>query len=332
MKKWTILLVLLLLAVMSVTPVSAQGNGSDGQVVFGGTYILHSGETLPGDLAVFGGQATIEEGAVVAGDVVAFGGQLEIAGHVQGDLAAFGGAVHLARTARVDGDLAGFGQITQDPGARVQGKKVEGFQFKFGLPDSVVSPHLLPFSIPARGLEPGTTLLALITRVVRTLLTILAVTAIGALAVVLLPKQTRQVSETAQQSLAPSFGVGCLGLIVLALASIVLAITIIGLLALPFLGIAAAVIILFGWIAMGLLVGEQVLQALHFSNVAPIVSAIIGVFIISALAAAPACIGPLFKVLVASMGVGAVILSRLGTRPYPDETTSLPAVTVANQQ
>jgi len=332
MKLWKILLALFLLATMTITPASAQGNGSDGQVVFGGTYTLHSGETLPGDLAVFGGQATIEEGAVVAGDVVAFGGQLEIAGHVQGDLAAFGGAVHLARTARVDGDLAGFGRVTQEPGAQVQGKIVEGSPFKFGLPDSIVSPHLLPFSIPARGLGPGTTLLALMIRVIRTLVTILAVTAIGALAVVLLPKQTRQVSETAQQSLAPSFGVGCLGLVALAIASTLLAITIIGLLALPFLWIAAAVVILFGWIAMGLLVGEQVLQALHFGNVTPIVSAIIGVFVISLLAAAPVCIGPLFTVLVASMGVGAVILSRLGTRPYPNEITSLPAVTVANQQ
>jgi len=174
--------------------------------------------------------------------------------------------------------------------------------------------------------------LALILHVIRTLLTILAVTAIGALAVVLLPHQTRQVSETAQRSLAPSFGIGCLGLIVLALASTVLAITIIGLLALPFLWIAAAVVILFGWIAMGLLVGEQVLEALHFTGVPPIVSAIIGVFVISSLAAVPVCIGPLFTVLVASMGVGAVILSRLGTRPYPGETTSLPAVTIANQQ
>ncbi|NOZ07044.1 MAG: hypothetical protein GXP41_11955 [Chloroflexi bacterium] len=332
MKKWTILLVLFLLATMTITPVSAQGGGDNGQVVFGGTYTLRAGETLPGDLAVFGGQATIEEGAVVAGDVVAFGGQLEIAGHVQGDLAAFGGTVHLARSAKVDGDLAGFGQVTQEPGAQVQGKKVEGFQFKFGLPDSIVSPQKIPFSVTGRGLEPGTTLLALMIRVIRTLLTILAVTAIGALAVVLLPKQTRQVSETAQQSLAPTFGVGCLGLVVLALASTVLAITIIGLLAIPFLWMAAAVVILFGWIAMGLLVGERVLQALHFTGVTPIVSAIIGVFVISLLAAAPSCIGPLFTVLVASLGLGAVILSRLGTRPYPDETTSLPVVTIANQQ
>jgi len=44
-----------------------------------------------------------------------------------------------------------------------------------------------------------------------------------------------------------------------------------------------------------------------------ILSAIVGVLLISMLAVAPACIGPLFALVVGSIGLGAVLLTRFGT-------------------
>jgi hypothetical protein len=57
---------ILLLAVMVFVPfqsAAASGPVFDGQVIFGQSYTLRTGETLNGDLVVFGGSATIEEDA-----------------------------------------------------------------------------------------------------------------------------------------------------------------------------------------------------------------------------------------------------------------------------
>lgn len=328
-KSMKYLILAILLIVVAASPVSAQGGENDGQVVFGGTYTLRSGETLRGDLAIFGGEATIEEGAEVEGDVVAFGGRVAVAGRITGDLVSFGGAVRLTSSAEVFGDLAGFGQITQEPGAVVHGTTVEGFRFKFDAPE--FSPRLgfVPFDLAGGGVGVG--VFAIVMRILRTLITVLAVTAIAALATVFLPEQTRQVGEAARQSFAPSLGMGCLILVLCPLIAIVLVLTIVGIFALPFLFVALAVALLFGWVGVGLVVGERVLQAVKLVEVPPIVSAIVGVLLISMLAVAPACIGPLFTLVVGSIGLGAVLLTRFGTQTYVPGSGSMHGPPVPSQ-
>jgi cytoskeletal protein CcmA (bactofilin family) len=310
-------LALLLIAVLA-TPVAAQGAGNDGQVIFGGTYTLRSGEVLNGNLVVFGGEATVERGAEVMGDVAAFGGHLEIAGRVSGDLAVFGGTVRLRDGAEVFGDLAGFGKVIQEPGAIVHGTKVEGFRFNFTAPEISPGQGLLPFDFLAgRGLGPAWTLVALLLRILRTVVVAASLAAIAGLAVVFLPEQTRQVGQAAQESYAPSFGLGCLVLFLSPIVIVVLILTVLGVIALPFLMVALGIALLFGWIGVGLIVGERTLEALQLKEVPPIVSAVLGVLFISLLAAVPTCIGPLFALIVGSLGLGAVLLTRFGTQPPP---------------
>src|SRR5512136_3108837 len=88
-------LVLVLLVFVPLQSVGAASGAFEGQVVFGQSFTLKSGDSLNGDLLVFGGSATIEEGATVNGSVVLFGGNLTVNGTVNGDVAVTGGTASL---------------------------------------------------------------------------------------------------------------------------------------------------------------------------------------------------------------------------------------------
>ena len=85
----------LVLAMLVFVPLQSAGATNavfDGQVVFGQSFTLKSGDSMTGDLVVFGGSATIEEGATVNGNVVLFGGSLVVNGVVTEDVALIGGS------------------------------------------------------------------------------------------------------------------------------------------------------------------------------------------------------------------------------------------------
>ena len=91
MKKITrnLILVLLISAVLIPTTVSASGFKDD-KVVFGGNFILDSGETLNGDLVVFGGNVILKTSSTVNGDTVVMGGNITSNGTINGNLVASG--------------------------------------------------------------------------------------------------------------------------------------------------------------------------------------------------------------------------------------------------
>ncbi len=153
---------------------------------------------------------------------------------------------------------------------------------------------------------------------VHSILTALALAALGALVVVFLPSQARRVSATAQNSALPSLGVGCLTVLVslpLFVLLLVLVITIPAAILLPF---AVVLAWLFGWIALGWLIGDKVLQAVQAreSLRVPMVAVALGVLLLALLGAVP-LIGWLIGLGVGLIGLGAVILTRFGTQSYP---------------
>ncbi|MDX1436821.1 MAG: hypothetical protein R3335_08425 [Anaerolineales bacterium] len=147
--KHKFLILLAILALLAIpTAVFAQGSDGDGQVVFGGSYTLASGETLAGNLVVLGGSAEVEEAAVVEGDLLQYGGSMTLAGEVLGSLFVAGGTMDIADTAVVHGDFSRLGgAIDIAPGAEMMGNEIrmdqitEGFPFEFifGDPGSIDS-------------------------------------------------------------------------------------------------------------------------------------------------------------------------------------------------
>jgi hypothetical protein len=80
-----------------------------------------------------GEDITIAKDQTVLGDVVAIGGDVEVHGQVLGDVVSVGGVLRLYDTARVNGDaVAVGGRLEKDPGAQVLGKTTTvGIQMPF---------------------------------------------------------------------------------------------------------------------------------------------------------------------------------------------------------
>jgi cytoskeletal protein CcmA (bactofilin family) len=338
MKKLFSVTLLLILMLSWATPALAQGgDGGPGQVVFGRDLTLKEDDVIEGDLVVFGGNLDMEDGSRVEGDVVIFGGSGKIDGEIEGDLALIGGSASLGPTARVDGDVASIGgEVDLDEAAYVRGQIIETTRFDFGripLPPIRAIPPRPDFDRNF-GFEPFNLFFRIMLGFAQGIVTALVVSAIGLLVVLFLPEHTQTVGRTINQVAPASFGVGLLTLLVGTTVMVLLFITCclipVGLL----LALALILATLYGWIVVGYLLGGRMLRALQKDKEpAPAATALVGIFIVTlvqqglmALSHIP-CLGFLFWllgaalwVLIASTGLGAVVLTRFGTQPYTGST------------
>lgn len=341
LKFW--LVVLLLLALMApLAVVSAQGPGTGGKVIFGSNYTLASGETLYGDLLVFGGNVDLQQDSTVTGDVAVLGGSVDIDGAVEGNVSVLGGSLRLGSTAVVEGDVSSIGgSIARDPAAEIKGESISGFQFgQDG--NSITIPGIPriefrgPGEPPAIDFEPPPPvregfagwLMYTFVRGFSAIALAALMAILGVLLVVLLPRPTERVVQTARENAALSFGVGCLAHVLAIPVFVVLAITIC-LLPVALIGLLALILAwLFGWLALGWLIGQQALRAIKGKNTvqrsSPILEVVVGVVVLTLVWQLPGivpCIGwaiaALVGIIAGSIGLGAVLLTRFGSRPYP---------------
>jgi hypothetical protein len=286
---------------------------ADDRVVFGGDFVLEAGEVLSGDLVLFGGNATLEAGSRVNGDVFLMGGNADIAGEVTGDVALLGGNVELLPTAYVHGDAVAIGgNLTRAAGARVDGQVAEGnefvgpFDFTFPFDGFSGVRSIGHFESFRAGFSP---VLGLIWFGFRSLL----LAAVAVLVVMFWPQPTERTGRTAIAQPILGGGLGLLTIVVGPILLLVLAITIL-LIPVTLIGIVLLLVAgLFGWIAVGLEV-MRLADSLQWSQPP----------------AAPAwerwrspscrrlglipCVGWLGPFLVASVGLGGVMLTRFGRR------------------
>jgi predicted flap endonuclease-1-like 5' DNA nuclease len=317
--QWSVVAVVLLLALVAPSGVVLADNGGDGgRIVFGDDFVLASGETLDGDLAVFGGNVTLEQGSTVVGDLLAMGGSIAVDGVIDGDVVAFGGNVDLGPSAEVDGDLVALGGTVTGSEEAVRGRISEGFTLP-SLPQIATPP--MPGSWPMRT-GGRNIVVSWLVGGIRAFASALVLALLAIVVVSLWPRQTELLVNTVWRAPAASVGTGLLtylivlGLLVLLIITICLS---------PLLAVATAVAFLFGWIALGWLVGRRLLAALNAKSVAPIWEASLGVFLLTLLGAIP-CIGWLAWVVGGAFGLGAVVLTRFGTRRFNGSAAVRPEV------
>ncbi len=307
-----------LLVVMTIlamaTPAFASDGQPPGQVVFGQDVTLQSGQTLDGDLVVFGGDVWIEATSTVEGSVVAWGGDVDIAGTVERDVVAFGGNVLLRRTARVDGGVMAFGGVMErEEGAQVRGQQVVNPQqwswWRWGWVAIPTYPYFPSDGLPALMFQVAM-------RGVEILLRAVVMAGLAGLVALLWPRAAARVGRSALERPLPAFGMGLLTLVVGVLLIIGLVITI----CLSPVGIAAAVAlvvaILFGWLAIGITIGERLMPTFTSRTVAPFWTAALGaglLTLLSDLLGLIPCVGWIGGFLVTCVGLGAVALTRFGT-------------------
>ena len=321
MKKLVLVAVVVLVAALALPGPAFAGEAEQGQVIFGGTFTLENGQVLNGDLVIFGGSVELKEGSIVKGDVLLFGGNAEIHGEIDGDLALLGGNADLGPTAVITGGVATMGgNVDRAEGAIVEGDFVsaEGFYLPFNfelpnLPDFRDTVRVRPFERSSFGpfFSPVTGILWFVLRS-------LLVAALAILVVLFWPKPAERAGNAAVSQPIVAGGLGCLTLVVVPILAVLVAITIIGL-PLSFLTVVALVVaVVFGWIAIGVEIGRRMAEAFEW-EIHPAASAGIGTlavsFVVGGIGLIP-CIGWLAPLLVGSAGLGAVILTRFGSREY----------------
>ncbi|MCJ7623046.1 MAG: polymer-forming cytoskeletal protein [Anaerolineaceae bacterium] len=318
MKKFLLSVGLLFaLLVATNTPVLAQSEGDD-QIVFGGEYTLNSGDTLDGNLVILGGNATIEEDARVKGNIVITGGELYVSGTVDDGIIAIGGAVFLEDGALVKGDIGlASASFEQSADAVVRGDvrydiaELDNFDLDFS------PPFIAPVQVPQ--IQPSIwSGVGFIGNILWGFMRTLAIAALAALVVLMLQKPTERVAASIVGQPAISGGLGLLTIIVAPAFVVLLMITIIlipvGILGILVLALAA----LFGWIAIGLEIGNRI-ATLAKQTWAPAISAGIGTLVLTLVAnifGSIDCIGWIIPTLVIMVGLGGVILSKFGTQIY----------------
>lgn len=293
------------------TPVPAKTISGD-QIVIANTYRLESGDQLMGNLAVIGGTATLDEGSTMTGDVFLTGGTLTVSGTVNGDFIAIGGAVNIEDTADINGNISLIGAtIKKSPLAEINGEITEQSPkfFDFNLDD----PKAIDF--------PFTAKTSLLTKMLQASLQALAMAALAVILGLLLPQQIKRVADTISKEPLVTGGVGLLSVVVAPIILVLLTITVILIPVTVLATLLVGLAILFGWVAIGFEIGQR-LAVLFKTSWHPSIAAGIGVLLlglVTGFATLIPCIGWLIGVIVAILGLGAVIISRFGSSKYANK-------------
>jgi hypothetical protein len=319
MKKILVSLILagLLLSLLVAAPAYASQT-LEGKVVIGENYTLKSGETIDGDLVVISGSATVEAGARVTGNVVVMGGSADLAGRVEQNVTVMGGSVTLRASAEVDQQLAVLGgSITREEGAQVKGGESQSFGFGShpgGIPE-------VPAGRGGQASSPFDALFAFMQSVFMALTVTVLVSVLALAIAALWPESTTRVSAAIATAPAVS---GLLGLLTLIAVPILLALLAITLCLAPVSLLGAIIYVaalLFGWVAFGQLLGNRLVTAFRW-NLPPAGAALLGTFIVTAVATplwfiSPLqCLGIPLDTIFACLGLGGVVLTRFGSTPY----------------
>jgi hypothetical protein len=357
MKKNLLVIPILLILLLMLAPPALAQVPETGGVIFGGNLTLEEGQKVDGDVVVFGGNVTMHQDSKIDGDVVIFGGNANINGKVDGDIAMIGGNISLGDDAEVNGDIGLVGgNASVAEGAKVEGqiKEVGEHDGNFTIPippiPDVPEPPKPPQppEIPDFGEEFSRefekawnyswldSAMNFVEDTMWNIALLIVLAAIGWLVATFMPQQMKTVGDTIIETPVVSFGVGLLtGAIVVASFLLILTICLafIPFLAVLFMGIA----ILLGWIVAGQLLGERLLAASGQHSPNFILSTVIGVTVLTLVVNMPVigwvpCIGWLLAFLgwVAGMiititALGAVVMTRFGTRPYYPGTPGGPA-------
>ncbi len=310
-----LILVLLISTVLIPSTVSASGF-SDDKVVFGGNFTLDSGETLNGDLVVFGGNVILETSSTVNGDTVVMGGNVTSNGTINGNLVALGGLVELLEEARVIGDLTVLGSsFEQAPGAYISGNIIteNNIPFDFTLPDNI---GLFEGDFPAFQFRELPFVSAS-----WFFFQVLIWTGLAILIGLFIQNQAPVVNRAAfgQPIMTFVVGLGIAFIAPLVLIALILTILLSPVSLLGIFALLAAWIV--GLVSLSIEIGKKLAQALDQNWPVPIMAGV-GMFILSLLFNGfqhiVPCVGFLPKFILGLWVTGAVVLTRFGTREYPE--------------
>ncbi len=263
--------------------------------------------TRASDESRIGSSATVPEGRQV-NNAISIGGHVTVHGEVLKDAVAVGGDVIVKSTGRIGRNAVAIGgRILAEPGAVIGGERIE-IQ---NVPGLGILGELSAFTKQIPEIQSTLASILLFLKGIYWINTVLAALALSLLLVFLLPSQVETVSAALNWSYWKTPCVGALGLICIPLLIAMAGISIFGIPLIPVLVMAAAVAVLMGYAALGLLIGrlipfDPVRQSPYFATA-------VGVILLTAASAMPG-VGWLISTAATLFGFGAVLASRFGAR------------------
>ena len=257
---------------------------------FGQSLALNEQAVVCGDVIIFGG--TLDVKGQVWGDILAFGSNINIAGNVHGNINLYGGTVTLLNGSQLHGNINVFGGSKR----KEAGAQLDGVIYNR-------SEHV-SFWLPGLGSGFAFPFWSLVTWVV-----------LGLALTSLLPEHVMFVRATVTNKTRRSLFLGLLSVL---LAPVVLIVLIALILPIP-LAILIAIGLIIAWtlgtIAIGWLVGEYIMRAIAPRHNTRLAQVAVGLTVLVLVGALP-YIGWIVSAGAGLLGLGAVFLSRFGTRLY----------------
>lgn len=287
-------------AIDSAEPSTSGDNTISVKIDGGGITSTNSNERVN-----FGGDVHVKEGEVVE-EAVAFGGNVYVDGTVTGEAVAFGGNIYVGPTGVIKDDAVTFGgSVHVEEGGVVKGQKSSmGMIPRFG--DSF-KPEL-PFA--AR----------LGMRIVKMMAWFLVLFVLTLVAFAVAPRRMAVIVDQLETRPIASGGFGLAGSVGVVLLTLLLCVTIIGIILVPPLGIIVAAAVIMGYAALAMMIGRKLPIPVRPSSAA---YAALGTAVIVVVANLIPVLGTIAFVVAGFVGLGAVLYTKFGGTGLEDEESPL---------
>ena len=272
-------------------------------IIFEGEHRFAAGTELPGDLFVRAGEGVLAADAVVSGSVTILGGKLAVEGVINGDVTLLGGTLQLGPTAVVGGDL------------RLGGGTVERAETAVITGDITASSAELPLetlSWQRRG-----------ENFLRELSAALLLAIVGALFARSRPQPLARIGTALTDHLPVSAASGLLILLVLPALLVMMAFTIVLIPLVIIIGLGLLLLGGYGFAAaggqLGVWLGTVVKRPISLPA-----ATFWGTLLLYLLSKIP-ILGDGLLIVTVLLALGALLLTRLGTRPFVSAAAAIEA-------
>ena len=274
------------------------------QFLVGDVYVLEKHEKIDGNIAGIGTTLVIEDGATVMGDISLVGSKVEVFGYVAGDTNVFAGTTHIHNTAIINGSINQIAhQINIEPGARISGE-INTFTFptQLTIGETGKLENILDWLHP-------TVWIAF--QLVRNLILVF----ITVLIIFLFKVPTLRVVRSIKKNIAVSWGVGLLVILAGPIVSLFLIITICLSPTGIILILAFLIADIWGWAGISFIIGNNLTHwlKLDWPEEAEVAVGAVLLGMVSTLLAFLPCVGFMISTMVSAVGLGGIVLSKLGT-------------------
>ncbi|MCX5750439.1 MAG: polymer-forming cytoskeletal protein [Candidatus Saganbacteria bacterium] len=230
--------------------------------------------------------------------VSVIGGSAKIDGQIQGDVAAIGGSVILGDTATVLGDVVAIGGTVQKA------------------PNTIIKGDIVEIAIPGHqavvgAMNKGELPLLGISIAIFCLLAFVCALILALVVVGFYTKQIGNASFACEKSAWRCFWAGVLGLILIVPITLLLLISLIGIVFIPLWIMLVVAALFFGKVVMSQLIGKKLLHFFKVAKKPMMLEVAFGIIVLAFISMIP-FIGGLIKMILITIALGGVILTRFG--------------------